>query len=134
MKKVKERTIPDLLELTLQLHSRASSQPNNKEMHDAYVEAKQELEKRLSINGRDKQTLKYKIEIEFDIENNFIKSNTSFNGDPNAVISMSLLKQHYSTILKSIRKLLKNKGYIENSADFFNAANDLKMNDLTEKL
>ena len=50
MKKVEERTTPDLLELTLQLHSRALNQPNNKEMHEAYVEASQELEKRLPVN------------------------------------------------------------------------------------
>lgn len=51
MKKVEERTNLDLLELTLQLHSRAVSQPHNKEMHDASVEARQELEKRLQVNN-----------------------------------------------------------------------------------
>ena len=50
MKKVEEYTTSDLLELTLQLHSRALNQPNNKEMHDAYIEARQELEKRLPAN------------------------------------------------------------------------------------
>lgn len=53
MKEVKERTTPDLLELTLQLHSRASDQPQNKEAHEAYIEARQELEKRLQINKND---------------------------------------------------------------------------------
>lgn len=52
MKKVEERTTPDLLELTLQLHSRTLNQPNNKEMHEAYVEARQELEKRLPVNEK----------------------------------------------------------------------------------
>ena len=51
MKKVQERTNLDLLELTLQLHSRAINQPNNREMHGASVEARQELEKRLQVNN-----------------------------------------------------------------------------------
>ena len=50
MKKVEERTNLDLLELTLQLHSRAINLPNNREMHEASVEARQELEKRLQVN------------------------------------------------------------------------------------
>jgi hypothetical protein len=51
MEKVEERTTPELLELTLQLHSRAITQPNNRKMHDAYVEARQGLEKRMQANG-----------------------------------------------------------------------------------
>ena len=53
MKKVEEHTSLDLLELTLQLHSRAINQPGNKEMHEASMEARQELEKRLQINKND---------------------------------------------------------------------------------
>lgn len=45
-KPVKERTNLDLLELVCQLHSRALQYPS-KEMHDAYMEARQELEARL---------------------------------------------------------------------------------------
>ena len=48
MKKVKDRNNIDLLELTLQLHSR-SLVYNTKEMHDAYVEARTELEKRFKL-------------------------------------------------------------------------------------
>jgi len=45
-KPVKERDTKDLLELVCQLHSRALNFPS-KEMHDAYVEARNELESRL---------------------------------------------------------------------------------------
>lgn len=48
MKKVKDRTNLELLELTLQLHSRCIDQPKNKQMHEAYIEARREIEKRLS--------------------------------------------------------------------------------------
>lgn len=52
MKKVEERATLELLELTLQLHSRSSSLPYNKEMHDASIEARQELEKRIQTNKK----------------------------------------------------------------------------------
>ncbi len=45
-KKVEDRTNADLLELVLQLHSRSLIY-ETKEMHDAYMEARFELEKRL---------------------------------------------------------------------------------------
>ena len=45
IKPVKERDNLDLLELVCQLHSRALQYPS-KEMHDAYVEARKELETR----------------------------------------------------------------------------------------
>jgi len=45
----KERDNLDLLTLTFELHGRAISQPNNKLMHEAYVEARQELESRLKV-------------------------------------------------------------------------------------
>ena len=45
-KPVKERSNLDLLELVCQLHGRALDFPS-KEMHDAYIEARQEMEKRL---------------------------------------------------------------------------------------
>ncbi len=47
IKPVKERDSLDLLELTLQLHARGMQFPS-KEMHDAYIEARAELEKRLT--------------------------------------------------------------------------------------
>lgn len=50
---VRERTDLDLLELVCQLHSRSLNQPHNKGMHDAYVEARKEMESRL----RAKETL-----------------------------------------------------------------------------
>lgn len=46
-KPVKERDNIDLLELVCQLHSRALNFPSE-EMHNAYVEARKELETRLS--------------------------------------------------------------------------------------
>ena len=46
MKTPKERDNLDLLELVCQLHGRASMY-GNKEQHDAYVEARKELESRL---------------------------------------------------------------------------------------
>lgn len=48
MKKVTERTTLDLLELTLQLHSRSLACPKSKDLHDAYVEARSELDKRIA--------------------------------------------------------------------------------------
>ena len=45
-KSAEERDSLDLLELVCQLHSRALNYPS-KEMHDAYITARQELEKRL---------------------------------------------------------------------------------------
>lgn len=50
-KPVEERDTLDLLELVCQLHSRALSQPRNKNMHDAYVEARQEMERRIKVNN-----------------------------------------------------------------------------------
>ena len=47
MKTPKERNNLDLLELVCQLHYRALSYPNKK-LHNAYIEARQELESRLS--------------------------------------------------------------------------------------
>ena len=49
-KPVKERDTLDLLELVCQLHSR-SLNIGTKEMHDAYVEARQELESRIVANN-----------------------------------------------------------------------------------
>ena len=46
-KPVKERGNLDLIELVFQLHGRSLQFPS-KEMHDAYVEARTELEKRAS--------------------------------------------------------------------------------------
>lgn len=45
---VQERDTNDLLVLTFELCGRAAMQPNNKDMHDAYVEARTELEKRIA--------------------------------------------------------------------------------------
>ena len=50
-KPVKERDNKDLLELTLQLHSRMER--GNKKMHDAYVEARNELEQRLEAGQHE---------------------------------------------------------------------------------
>lgn len=50
-KPVEERDTLDLLELVCQLHSRVLSQPRNKNMHDAYVEARQEMERRIKVNN-----------------------------------------------------------------------------------
>src|SRR5260221_11756018 len=47
-KPVKERDNIDLLELVCQLHSRALMYSANQKMHEAYVEARTELESRLS--------------------------------------------------------------------------------------
>jgi hypothetical protein len=45
MKTVKERDFFDLLELVCELHTRAINFPS-KEMHDAYIEARREIEER----------------------------------------------------------------------------------------
>ena len=50
-KPAEERDTLDLLELVCQLHSRALNQPRNKDMHDAYVEARQEMERRIKVNN-----------------------------------------------------------------------------------
>jgi hypothetical protein len=50
MKTPKERDTLDLLELVCQLHSR-SLNAGTKAMHDAYVEARQELESRIVANN-----------------------------------------------------------------------------------
>ena len=50
MKTPKERDTLDLLELVCQLHSR-SLNTGTKAMHDAYVEARQELESRIVANN-----------------------------------------------------------------------------------
>lgn len=47
-KPVKERDNLDLLELVCQTHSKAAMYWNNKEMHNAYVEARMEMESRLT--------------------------------------------------------------------------------------
>jgi len=49
-KLVESRDTLDLLELVCQLHSR-SLNVGTKEMHDAYVEARQELESRIVANN-----------------------------------------------------------------------------------
>ena len=46
---IKERDTLSLLELVCQLHSRALMHPS-KEMHDAYIEARRELEERITSN------------------------------------------------------------------------------------
>ena len=50
-KSVESRDTLDLLELVCQLHSRALNQPRNKNMHDAYVETRQEMERRIKVNN-----------------------------------------------------------------------------------
>ena len=50
-KPVEERDTLDLLELVCQLHIRALSQLRNKNMCDAYVEARQEMERRIKVNN-----------------------------------------------------------------------------------
>lgn len=50
MKTPKERDTLDLIELVCQLHSR-SLNTGTKVMHDAYVEARQELESRIVANN-----------------------------------------------------------------------------------
>lgn len=50
-KPVKERDNLDLLQLALELHARTLNFPSNKELHDAAVEAKQELQSRLQPSG-----------------------------------------------------------------------------------
>lgn len=57
MKSVKERDNLDLLELVCQLHSRAVNQAHNKLMHDAYVEARKEMESRLSTLSDNTQSI-----------------------------------------------------------------------------
>ena len=47
LKPVVDRDNADLLELVCQLHARTLSATGTKEMHDAYVEAREELDKRL---------------------------------------------------------------------------------------
>ncbi len=49
MKTPKERDNLDLLELVCELHTRSWTRPSNKGMHDAYIEARQELESRLQV-------------------------------------------------------------------------------------
>lgn len=49
-KPVKERDDLDLLELVCQLHSRSLAYPS-KDMHDAYVEARQEMEARIKAKN-----------------------------------------------------------------------------------
>tara|TARA_X000001382_G_scaffold123112_1_gene106589 strand:- start:2196 stop:2525 length:330 start_codon:yes stop_codon:yes gene_type:complete len=51
LKPVEERNTLDLLELVCQLHSRALNNPRSKNMHDAYVEARQEMERRIKVNN-----------------------------------------------------------------------------------
>ena len=48
IKKPSERDSHDLLELVCQLHGRALANPFSEEMHNAYVEAREELEDRFS--------------------------------------------------------------------------------------
>jgi hypothetical protein len=50
-KTVESRDTLDLLELVCQLHSRSLNQPRNKNMHNAYVEARQEMERRIKVNN-----------------------------------------------------------------------------------
>ncbi len=50
-----ERTDKDLLELCMELHSRASNSLS-KVMHDAFIEAKEEMEKRLEAYAVKQQT------------------------------------------------------------------------------
>lgn len=57
MKSVKERDNLDLLELVCQLHSRAVNQTHNQLMHDAYVEARKEMESRLSSPSDNTQSI-----------------------------------------------------------------------------
>jgi len=53
MKTIKERDTLDLLELTLQLHSRALNYPNV-EIHNNFIEAKTELENRIKLKQEPK--------------------------------------------------------------------------------
>lgn len=48
IKELHERDNMDLLQLTLELYARSASQPNNRKMHEYAMQAKSELEKRLS--------------------------------------------------------------------------------------
>jgi hypothetical protein len=50
-KPVEQRDTLDLLELVCQLHSRALNQPRNKNIHDAYLEARREMESRIKVNN-----------------------------------------------------------------------------------
>jgi len=50
-KPVESRDTLDLLELVCELHTRSWTRPSNKEMHDAYVEARQEMERRIKVNN-----------------------------------------------------------------------------------
>jgi len=52
MKTLRERSNTDLLELVLQLHARSFMQTNNRYMHDAYMEARSEMETRLAIDNK----------------------------------------------------------------------------------
>lgn len=55
MKTVIERDDADLLEVVCQLHARANMYTNNKVVHNAYIEAREELDKRLrSYNKKSK--------------------------------------------------------------------------------
>jgi len=47
VKPVKERTTSNLIELSHQLHARTLAHPGSKELHDASVEARKELDERL---------------------------------------------------------------------------------------
>ena len=57
----KELSDLDLLELVCQLHSRALNQPDSREMHDAYIEAREEMESRL----KDKEAEIREVAVEF---------------------------------------------------------------------
>jgi hypothetical protein len=76
IKPLKERDNLDLLELVCQLHNRALSNPQSKFVHDAYVEARKELESRLqSPTHKSLQEVKdvvarsYKSHLDLPYEN-----------------------------------------------------------------
>lgn len=51
LKPPKSRDTLDLLELVCQLHSRGLAHPSNRDLHNAYVEAREEMERRIKINN-----------------------------------------------------------------------------------
>jgi hypothetical protein len=83
-KPVKERDSLDLLELVCELHSRSLNQPRNKNMHDAYIEAKQEMERRIKALHISNSLLPEKEEIQAaykKVSEDNIKYNLSYDNE-----------------------------------------------------
>lgn len=99
-KPVKERDNHDLLELVLQLHSRSLQHPS-KEMHDAYVEARTEMESRLENLELPTQQTGEEDNVEYweQYASNLVTSATGRYGTGNMIKDLiaGMLK-HYTTL------------------------------------